>query len=210
MKRVSDQFRRAMTCSFRIFGPLFSHVYSANYANIDIVNEAKKSAQNVAGVNPSPSAKARLANLADDRAACEVIANIYATDLGEDSGSGLCEQSALAAAPKQGFIDERVVNIDPSRAPEEKFTPESLRSVFSRLRIKFTKTVLKFQTAIKTTNSRETLDTEFWESYARHDEAIYYIYKLFHDHFNQEMRIVMRIVSRLRRIAVLDGGRTYQ
>lgn len=162
----------------------------------------KNSAQNVeAGLNPSPSVKARLAHLADDHAACEILGKIYATD---SSIRTLELWKTLAQEyvnnhlwqPKRGFIDERVVDIDPSRVPEEKFTPESLRSVFSRLRIEFTKTVLKFQTAIKTANSREALDTEFWERYARHDKAIYYIYQLFHDRSNQDCLMIDSALSR--------------
>ncbi len=162
----------------------------------------KNSAQNVeAGLNPSPSIKARLAHLADDHAACEILGKIYATDssirtlelwktLAQDYVNNPLWQ------PKRGFIDERVVDIDPSRAPEEKFSPETLRSVFSRLRIEFTKTVLKFQTAIKTANSREALDTEFWERYARHDKAVYYIYQLFHDRSNQDCLMIDSALSR--------------
>jgi hypothetical protein len=162
----------------------------------------KNSAQNVeAGLKPSPSIKARLAHLADDHSACEILGKIYATDssirtlelwktLAQDYVNNHLWQ------PKRGFIDERVVDIDPSRVPEDKFTPESLRSVFSRLRIEFTKTVLKFQTAIKTATSREALDTEFWERYARHDKAIYYIYQLFHDRSNQDCLMIDSALSR--------------
>jgi hypothetical protein len=84
----------------------------------------KNSAQNVeAGLNPSPSIKARLAHLADDHAACEILGKIYATDssirtlelwktLAQDYVNNPLWQ------PKRGFIDERVVDIYPSRAPE--------------------------------------------------------------------------------------------
>lgn len=58
--------------------------------------------------------------------------------------------------------------IVPARAPEEKFTSESRRSVLSRLRIDYTKALLKFTSNIRITVPVvcESLDQECWERYA--------------------------------------------
>jgi len=81
---------------------------------------------------------------------------------------------------------------DPSRAPDEKFTPESLRSVFARLRIDYTKTLLKFTQSIKLTVpvAREAIDQEFWERFAKHDKALYYLYHLFRERTLQDCLLV--------------------
>ncbi len=100
--------------------------------------------------------------------------------------------------PKRSFIDERILDIDPSRPPEEKFSPEALRSVFSRLRIEYTKTILRFQTTIKPgAQQRDVQDTEFWERYAKHDKSMYYIYQIFFDRVpNNDCLMVDAALSR--------------
>ncbi|RYG66197.1 hypothetical protein EON64_10315 [archaeon] len=82
--------------------------------------------------------------------------------------------------------------MDPGYAPEEKFTPETLRSVFSRLRIEFSKAMLKLATprSILPSNSPSFAvplvpvgsgeqDGEFWERCAKHDKGLFYLYLLF-------------------------------
>lgn len=134
----------------------------------------------------TPSIKCRLAHLAEDPASADILGKIYATDssirtLDYWKTLAIDYVNNIAWQPKRSFLDERVIDIDPSRCPDDKFTPESLRSVFSRLRIDYTRTILKFQASLKQGTQREVLDTEFWERYAKHDKSLYYIYQLFFD-----------------------------
>lgn len=67
-----------------------------------------------------------------------------------------------------------------------------MRSVFARLRIDYTKTLLKFTQSIKLTVpvAREAIDQEFWERFAKHDKALYYLFHLFRDRTLQECLLV--------------------
>jgi len=165
----------------------------------------KNSAQTVMeGLNPNTNIKCRLAHLAEDPNSAEILNKIYATDssirtlelwktLAQDFVNNPIWQ------PKRLYErigDERLIDVYPGVLSSESYSPESLRSVFSRLRIEFTRTVLKFQTAPKVTNSREMLDAEFWERYAKHDKAIYYIYQLFHDRSSAECLMIDAALSR--------------
>lgn len=72
--------------------------------------------------------------------------------------------------------------MDPSFPPEEKISPEILRSIFSRLRVDYSNAVLKFisvHNSAKTNSTQEALDSDFWERYAKHDKGLFYIYMLF-------------------------------
>jgi hypothetical protein len=156
------------------------------------------------GLNPNTNIKCRLAHLAEDPNSAEILNKIYATDssirtlelwktLAQDFVNN---QNWLPKRLYERIGDERLIDVYPAVIPNEAYSPESLRSVFSRLRIEFTRTVLKFQTAPKVTNSREMLDAEFWERYAKHDKAIYYIYQLFHDRSSAECLMIDAALSR--------------
>lgn len=75
-------------------------------------------------------------------------------------------------------------------------TAESLRSAFSRLRIDYTKALLKFHSAPKASLTPEGLDVEFWERYAKHDKGLYYVYLLFKGRTEQDCLIVDMALSR--------------
>lgn len=164
------------------------------------------------GLNPSASIKCRLAHLALDVNTSNILSRIYDADGSVGQTLDLWKVLALDYVnnpmwqPRRAVNDDRLLEIDPARAPEEKFTPESLRSVFSRLRIDYTKALLKFTSNIKITVpvARESLDQEFWERYAKHDKALYYLYHLFRDRPLQDCLLVDHALMRQDALDHLD------
>eukprot|EP01033_Poteriospumella_lacustris_P004698 gene4698-3366_t len=165
------------------------------------------------GLNPSPSIKCRLAHLALDINTSSILARIYDADQGIHN-LDLWKVLALDYVnnpmwqPRRIVNDDRLHDVDPSRAPDEKFTPESLRSVFARLRIDYTKTLLKFTSSIKLTVpvSREAIDQEFWERFAKHDKALYYLFHLFRDRTMQDCLLVDQALMRQDALDHLDAS----
>lgn len=161
----------------------------------------KNNAQAVeAGLSPSPNVKARLAHLAADANASEILNKIYATDSSVrtlDFWKYLANEFVNNPSwiPRR-VVDDRLYDVDPGYAPEEKISPEALRSVFSRLRIEYTKALLKFHSAPKASLTPEGLDVEFWERYAKHDKGLYYVYLLFKGRSEQDCLMVDSALSR--------------
>jgi hypothetical protein len=151
-------------------------------------------------LNVSSNIKARLAHLAADSNSIDILHKIYATDTSVrtlDMWKVLANDfiNNPAWMPRR-VIDDRLYDVDPTHPPEEKLSPEALRSVFSRLRIEYTKALLKFQSAPKTSITQESLDAEFWERYAKHDKGLYYIYLLFKGRSDQDCLMVDAALSR--------------
>lgn len=144
--------------------------------------------------------KARLAHLAADAHSAEILHKIYATDSSVrtlDMWKYLATEFVNNAlwVPRR-VTDERLYDVDPGYPTDEKMTPEALRSIFSRLRIDYTKALLKFHSAPKTSSTQEGLNVEFWERYAKHDKGLYYIYLLFKGHSEQDCLMVDMALSR--------------
>eukprot|EP01031_Cornospumella_fuschlensis_P036662 gene36662-44475_t len=143
-----------------------------------------------------PNVKARLGHLALDGHAAEILRKIYATNSSVrtlELWKHLADDYINNAhwVPRR-VVDDRLYDVDPGYAPDEKFTPENLRSVFSRLRIEFTKAMLKIATPrsilpISSAGFAVPLlpvasgeqDGEFWERCAKHDKGLFYLYLLF-------------------------------
>jgi len=177
--------------------------------------------QTDSSLNPSPSVKCRLAHLALDINTSNILSRIYDTDANAAATIGiqtleLWKVLALDYVnnpmwqPRRAVNDDHLLDIDPARAPDDKFTPESLRSVFSRLRIDYTRALLKFTAGVKLTVPvpRETLDLEFWERYAKHDKALFYLYHLFRDRPMQDCLLVDAALMRSdnHHLDIIDNG----
>ena len=57
--------------------------------------------------------------------------------------------------------------------------------------------ILKFQNTTRTILTRDAVDLEFWDKYAKHDKGLYYIYQLFHDKQNKDCLLLDTALSRM-------------
>lgn len=118
--------------------------------------------------------------------------------------------------------DPRLHDIDPSRAPtnDDKFTPENLRSIFSRLRIDYTRAVLKFQAALSsrgaptsliapTPSQQAQIDQEFWERHCKQDKSLYYIFTMFKERAPQDCLLIDTALTRPDTVDLADSALPY-
>jgi len=146
-------------------------------------------------LNPSPSIKCRLAHLALDINSSSILARIY--DEATPLNILTLELWKVLATdyvnnpmwqPSRAVNDSRLLEIDPSRAPDEKMSPEAVRSVFTHLRIDYSKAIFKFASAIAVDGPHhpDQMIFDFWERWAKHDTTLFYLYMLFKDRVHIE------------------------
>lgn len=166
------------------------------------ISSTKNGTSDVPNTFSSPSLKCRVAHLTEDTDAIAYLSVIYKTE----PTPGKLETWTLLAdrfinnenwRPAKAVInDDRVADVDPTSRPPENITGDILRSIFTRTRIEFTRTLMKFHSSVKMGSSKDVLDTDFWERFAKHDKAIYYIYRMVTDKQLMDNYIIDSVLSR--------------
>jgi len=139
-------------------------------------------------LTPSASIKCRLAHMALDINSSTILARIY--DITTPINIVTLEMWKILAAdyvnnpmwqPSRAIDDNRLMEIDPSRAPDEKMSPEAVRAVFTNLRIDYSKALFKFSSALAVDGPHhpDQMIFDFWERWAKHDTTLFYLYMLF-------------------------------